>query len=567
MKLNINKTLKRNNKGVAMISVMIAIAFISVLVSAMLYMSVTNYAMKSANVRAKENFYETDGELVKVSSSIRNGAMSSSNPVNYIDEIKRSSDNTKYDCEKIAKLVYPDTALGAQVKGSSSDAYVEIDGDEIHFKGNGSIVKQTKTEDPTIIDNVTRYKLTGFEVSQTNASGFSNSVKSDITIDIYETSVTGGGSGGVGNMSLLLDSTITLDGDKLPSLTMTGNTFIVSYGTNNGSYTVPGEKALYMKSESRVNMVGDYNVVYGDIYLEGKASLCVYGDLTVYGDIILSENATLVLAGNGAIHMVKDTLPGKTVATDLKISGAAEHHLFPTDLKDKIDKSLTLEDFDKFAEFLNLKNGSTDDDGLLKKILQPVSVSGVGTVYITDVTKNINDVGGDSNFTKGSTDFFTLTVSGDKEFDGRSVGFGMIPANYDANLNGGHQNLLVINNSRKKVIMTKNAEYTTFLGVTPLKFDVQHGVILTKLGTSEFNYITAAKGDTESAYYTGADNPFNNIKITFDGGSYTGAVGDFFKSDCNSIVDEMFSISNGESLTGSKKYASTIYFKDYSRDN
>lgn len=45
------------NKGSAMVVVIIAMAFIGILASVLMYMSLLNYQMKANNLQAKDNFY------------------------------------------------------------------------------------------------------------------------------------------------------------------------------------------------------------------------------------------------------------------------------------------------------------------------------------------------------------------------------------------------------------------------------------------------------------------------------------------------------------------------------
>ena len=574
----------KNNKGVAMISVMIAIAFVSILASAMLYTSYMNYSMKSANLRSKENFYETDGELVKVTTSIRNNSMSATDPVNFVDSsLKRDSgDTTKYSCKKIALLVYPTSLPGSPtIYGGDTSCYIQTaNHDTITFKtGSGTVNKQTKTDDASIPDGVTRYTLKDFTVTQTSAQGFENSVKTDIVFDVFQTETPSGGAGGVGNMSMLLDSHISTDSGQFPSLTMTGNTFLTAYDGivtwNGGSYTAPGtysttaansHTAVKMTTESKMNFSGEHNVIFGDVYLSGSSSLTINGDLTVFGDIYIDGNATLIMAGKGKLYMMDEALPGRTAAPSIKFGtgASAAHNLYPSNLESQITK-VSKDKYVAFSDYLNLSNNDASDDGLLKKILKPVTIGG-SSVYITNVANNINGYVYDtSKFTTNTDDFTSLYLSG-SGFMGRNVGFGIVPYSYNANLNKSHSNLLMISSSPNANPMTQNAERTTYIGATPLTFNVQHGVILTKLGTPEFNYITAAKGDAESAKYNTSSNPFNNIKINYVDYSYTGAVGDFFEKECNTYVDQMFALGAGSSSGGTKKYASTIYFKDYNRD-
>ena len=57
------KKRKRNDKGAAMVMVIVAIAFIGMLVAMVLYMSYANYQMKSSDRRAKDNFYTAESVL------------------------------------------------------------------------------------------------------------------------------------------------------------------------------------------------------------------------------------------------------------------------------------------------------------------------------------------------------------------------------------------------------------------------------------------------------------------------------------------------------------------------
>ena len=71
-----------NNKGMAMVSVLIAVAFITILATALLYISFNNFQMKVVNYESKVNFYETEHDLVVASTAIRNAVYSNaSNPM------------------------------------------------------------------------------------------------------------------------------------------------------------------------------------------------------------------------------------------------------------------------------------------------------------------------------------------------------------------------------------------------------------------------------------------------------------------------------------------------------
>ena len=59
---------KTDNKGSALVVVIIAMAFIGILASVLMYMSLLNYQMKVNNLKAKDNFYSAETVLDEIRS-------------------------------------------------------------------------------------------------------------------------------------------------------------------------------------------------------------------------------------------------------------------------------------------------------------------------------------------------------------------------------------------------------------------------------------------------------------------------------------------------------------------
>ena len=57
---------RTDNKGSAMVVVIIAMAFIGILASVLMYMSLLNYQMKVNNLKAKDNFYSAETVLDEI---------------------------------------------------------------------------------------------------------------------------------------------------------------------------------------------------------------------------------------------------------------------------------------------------------------------------------------------------------------------------------------------------------------------------------------------------------------------------------------------------------------------
>ena len=91
-----------NNKGIAMVSILIAVAFVSIIGSSLLYICYKNFQMKVLSVRSKENFYETDGALVEVTTALRNELSSKSNkPEEFETLIKYNATAGTYDISDV----------------------------------------------------------------------------------------------------------------------------------------------------------------------------------------------------------------------------------------------------------------------------------------------------------------------------------------------------------------------------------------------------------------------------------------------------------------------------------
>ena len=473
---------------------------------------------------------------------------------------------------KIAKLVYPSATGGA------TNASATVGSDTVTFKTTNNTITKTTGVTP----GVTTYVLKDIEIIQTSAEGYQNSVKTDLQFDIYEKVTPGGSAGGVGNMSMMLDSPLVLSTANFKCLTMTGNAFMADYANVSGTvvtaafegdghtYVTPGTNGVSMSSESRLNLKGTNNVIYGDLNLSGNASVAVYGNLTVYGDIKLSGDATLIVAEGGKIYQYTEKkLPGRTaVATQSYTS----HNVYPADLV--IDTtSVTTDNFKDFADTIgiDLTDNASGEYGLIKKIFKKNSQLGnkrvtdlvedveTGSTYdTTNLDKFDNGTGGSHGFKLKNGTYNKPDHKFGCGFLGKSLG--------DTALNGGYEHLVVISLNQSPINMQESNPYTTWISNSSVTCSQAHCVTLSKVGTDEFNYMTAAKGDPESAAYNNNSNPFNNISIKFGSTTYTGKYGELYDPLCNTYVDQMFGCSIAGGGAGSTTYASAMNFTNYSRD-
>lgn len=556
MKKEIN-FMKKSNKGVALVSIMIAVAFLALIATSMISLSVSNFKMKSANNLSKENYYETQGELVKISAGVRNEFMKSSAPLTAVDNIKDGS--SLYDCKEIAKIVYP----SASVSGTKNDAKVVVDGDEVHFTSpTRQLINGAK--DASGNKKIVLKDFEVYQVSSSSNNEIRNSVKTDIEIVIHESVASSNASGGVGEFSMLMDAPIDCTANNFTSLNLYGNNFIAKYGGivswDGGSYTGCNATAIVLQDGSNINFAGDYNVVYGDIVLNGNSCIYATGKLTVFGDIIINGAGGKVIVP-GELRMVTEcALPGKSAASSIKTTvGSVNNHVY---IGSGSVTPVTKQNYKDFCNELGLNNNVTTDDGLVTKVLE--KVNGKNIIERAN-SKTIQGNGSTTGLAYSTGDqrvYWTLTES--DKFYGKNI---MFSINWNNNMNGGCANCLMINTSSQDVVMKENNINTTYISQKPIIFSEAHNVTMSKIGSDAFNFITADKGDPESAIYRNDKNPFNNIKIPFNlgGDTYTGSVGKWFKPNCNEVVDKMFGFATGGS-GGTPTYSSALTFTNFSRD-
>ena len=369
--------------------------------------------------------------------------------------------------------------------------------------------------------------------------------------------------------------------------------------------TVPGDAAIDLNKGSRVNLVGDYNVCYGDIVLKDGSCLAVYGNLTVYGDIHIYGNSTLVCTGK--LYFTDDAFPRYNTLDGSNnrkskiyyYSGASKtKNLYPSDIEENIS-TVDTDNFKSLLTLLNLDDNDGNNDGLMKKVLRNANFLG-GSNYI--VNYNLNSVTHGSNSDK--TGLTKNNICADinqivgyrttSAFNGKNIGFGFLANNPDTINKGAHDILLLASRpSNSKLIVKNNIPNSTIISNVEVELGVQHGVVVSKIGSDEFNYITGIKGkkftgtdaqraastdpevDKNPAYKT---SPFNNIELTFGAMSTAFpngqwqtqmnnfAVGEFFNPNCNLYVDQTFGFATSGSGAESKTYAGKIYFDDYQRN-
>jgi hypothetical protein len=560
---------KINNKGAALVSVMIAITFISIVATTLLVISLNNYQMKVVDLQSKSNFYETEQRINVVTTQLRdvipgttdvNGSIG--NLVNGGSGVDYSGASFAYNADKIAALAFP----GESVSGSSSSATVTYDGDTFTFyPGTVTVTQKTNGKQITIND------VTVKQVANDNKGGYENTIKTDINFYV-EIAQGGGASGGVGSCAFLLDSNIRIDaGDKASRLNITGNTIMGQYTyVSSGSYTttfkngaelatpqtinqysVPTymsktksgdtvskvtrdntnyQKAIiYLNDTSFMNFNSDNNVILGDIFLKDKSVLNILdGSFTVYGDIFVADNAAFVCNGdlklgyNSNIYKVD----GSGNCTKVSTSDKTKNIIFTSLTK------LDQKNYDKIADHLKLFDNISTNDGVIVNILKKHPTLNKYCYQAADAYQTKSD----KLCTFDGIDYYAVYPAGD--------------------LNQNYANELIfvndkVNNGYVKVV--SNVPNSTIISRKNVYAYDTHNICVSKMGDRAFNYILS--------------NASCKIKFKPDGGNETTvSIKDFFDANCNTFVTTVFNLGSGTTGATPVPTRTAVGFSDWTKE-
>lgn len=309
---------KSNNKGMAMVTVLIAITFIGILASSMLYMSYMNFIAKSVRYSSTDNFYTTEYGLADLATSLQNRAANSStvsaamsrftgeviSTVNGDSHILTvNPTNTSVNC-------YDCYALETLIQRASKEARIEVfttyDTDGDRWAETDNYILDTKS-----------ITFLGVKIRATTAEGYVTTISTDLKITFDNNP----GDMSVNDFSVITDSPLIMDNKDV---IVGGNIFI-----GNRDASAPGgvaENALTLKNISIMTLLSKNGIIHGNVLIEEGSTLVITGNITVYGKITIKKGGTLICTGN-LIH--KDIIDAKSGSI---LKGIEESHAPKTDL-------------------------------------------------------------------------------------------------------------------------------------------------------------------------------------------------------------------------------------------
>ncbi|MCR5011411.1 MAG: FapA family protein [Lachnospiraceae bacterium] len=279
-----------NDRGAALISVLIAVTFIAIIATSLLYMVYMNYLAKVMRYGSTDNFYTAEFALDDLSSELQQIA---------VDKGKAGGDIS-------AAIAEIRTQVGAgSTPGKSTYNPTMVQDFVRTARNDASIVVTTSypTGAKNYEDTDTQVKLKGVVITATDEKGYVSTITSDIIIKF---SPQGQGDLDICDFSIITDDPIYIgSGDFI----MTGYAYTQKHRESGHDascdirgVTVPAGASVYINGGATVHILSERAIFNGDVIINGPGVVEVYGDVYIMGDLKIDSEATLIMAG-GSIKL------------------------------------------------------------------------------------------------------------------------------------------------------------------------------------------------------------------------------------------------------------------------
>ncbi|MBR3515788.1 MAG: hypothetical protein IKO10_05685 [Lachnospiraceae bacterium] len=293
--------LEKKNKGVALVSVLIGVMFITILATTLLYAATMNYNMKIMRHNATDNFYTTEFALDEITADVSAMVTNASDPIKKVeDELKVTAGNyTVYDVTKLNNMI----TVANQTPGVESISVNCI------YKDGASYTQDTFVKDTAH----SKIILRGVQVTTTLDDEHGNYVSS-ITTDIeFRFPQAYKSSEGLKDFSILTNGSYNI---MDITQVIAGNLYLKDAGKGYG---------MYVHDSGVVYVLGGFSYVDGNVNLSKGTSgvggiMYVGGNMYIDGDLNVGDGCTIYVLGPGKIYVRgKVTMNGSNPSGDTKI--------------------------------------------------------------------------------------------------------------------------------------------------------------------------------------------------------------------------------------------------------
>lgn len=264
-----------NNRGAAMVTVLIAVAFITIMATSLLYMTYMNYITKALKYGSTDNFYIDEFALDDLSTTLQRTAASANN----ISEAKQRIKNAVGATDLGGGVVcYDNDSVAALIQVASKEASISVN-TAVPLNVAGTPVSSNYIEEADYV------KLVGVQITATSEEGYKSTITTDIVVAFP--------SGGIGDMDINDFSIIT----DCPVRVVEGDTFFSGNLFCSNQLSGGSGAAFTVETNGNASILSTRGIIYGDLVVNGTGVLNITGDITVLGDIKINDHGVLICTG------------------------------------------------------------------------------------------------------------------------------------------------------------------------------------------------------------------------------------------------------------------------------
>lgn len=278
---------ENENRGAALVTVLIAVTFMAVLASSLIYMAYMNYLTKAMRYAATDDFYTDEFALDELATTLQQRAADTSS----FSDGKAAIRSAVGEYTVGSYTAYTEASVAGLITTASQDATITVATSDRLKDDMGNL-----TEDSLIVEDE-YIKLVGVQITATTAEGYTSTITSDITIYFPSTLP---GTLDINDFSIITESRIDMSNGG--SRVYSGNMFV----QNNGS----SQPALTIGNNGCMVLLSPQAMFDGDIVIGEKSALHITGNCTVYGTITVNSGGALIVSGtlrhSGPVNAASD---------------------------------------------------------------------------------------------------------------------------------------------------------------------------------------------------------------------------------------------------------------------
>lgn len=278
-----NRSIRKNNSGSTLILVVICTAFIAILCSALLSMTLSNSEMKNVERKAKGNFYTAETAMDEIRTGLENLAADALEAA-YIDVMEQYIGKSEEDKRRLLSRTYLQKLEAALCTTPGSNLYrrellmaMVINSSAVLATAEGENLLERDISDPMEPGYLT---LKNVKVSYLDVEHYRTTIATDIVISTPEAGVVSreNASSAFYRYGLIADQGISLH--TAVGVEVSGNVY-----AGEGGISLDNRSGLYIGN-------GDQVVTRGDIGVKERSTLQIEGNPSVWARNLLTRRGS-----------------------------------------------------------------------------------------------------------------------------------------------------------------------------------------------------------------------------------------------------------------------------------